>query len=155
MYLKCSLIRLHQHCSFTVKLSTDKTSLHFVDQRHIFLSIISFLFPTSCRFTAVTRTHTDTNRSPSGTHPSRPSSSWCGRCGLWAGCGPASRWADPGWRGVSAAARWEGAGCNSSPGNPQWSWRTSSTYWVDVKCEVWSLFVNMRDAFDIDIEDIG
>lgn len=36
MNLKCSLIRRYQHCSFTVKLSTDKTSPHFVDQRQIF-----------------------------------------------------------------------------------------------------------------------
>lgn len=58
------------------------------------------------------------------THLSRPSFSSSGRCGLWAVCGPAARWAGLGWRGASAAALLVGAACNSSRGSSRWNWRT-------------------------------
>lgn len=57
-------------------------------------------------------------------HLSRPSFSSSGRCGLWAVCGPAARWAGLGWRGASAAALLVGAACNSSRGSSRWNWRT-------------------------------
>lgn len=64
------------------------------------------------------------------THLSRPSFSSSGRCGLWAVCGPAARWAGLGWRGASAAALLVGAACNSSRGSSRWNWRT---FWT---CEL-------------------
>lgn len=61
-------------------------------------------------------------------HLARPSSSWCGRCGPSAGCGPAARWGGLWWRGAWGAARCSASGCDSSPGSSLWTTGTSSTW---------------------------
>lgn len=61
-------------------------------------------------------------------HPSPPSSSWCGRCGPSAGCGPASRWAGLWWTGVWGAALCWVSGRDSSPDSSLWTTGTSSTW---------------------------